>query len=93
MLCCFSSLPAMMEKETTKARSRENPNHATIFKANKKGGDEGSYYGHNREAEMCLQMGLSARAECACKQDVLPRSLDTALSLMVPCKRGNIPFL
>ena len=45
------------------------------------------------KAEMCLQMGLSAWAERACKRGILPRSLDTALSLMVPCKRGNIPFL
>ena len=45
------------------------------------------------KAEMCLQTGLSAWAERACKQDVLPRRLDTALSLMVPRKRGNIPFL
>ena len=45
------------------------------------------------KAEMCLQTGLSAWAERACKQDVLPRRLDTALSLMVLCKRGNIPFL
>ena len=45
------------------------------------------------KAEMCLQMGLSAWAERACKQDVLPRRMDTALSLMVPRKRGNIPFL
>ena len=31
MLCCFSSLPAMAERETTKARSREDPDHATIY--------------------------------------------------------------
>ena len=35
------------------------------------------------KAEMCLQTGLSAWAECAYKQDILPRRLDTALSLMV----------
>ena len=34
------------------------------------------------KVEMSLQMGLSAWAEHACKQDVLPRRLDTALSLM-----------
>ena len=34
---------------------------------------------------MCLQTGLSARAECPCIRGVLPKSLDTALSLMV-CK-------
>ena len=38
------------------------------------------------KVEMSLQMGLSAWAEHACKQDVLPRRLDTALSLMVPRK-------
>ena len=46
-----------------------------------------------RVAEMCLQTGFSARAEHPCKRGVLPMSLDTALSLMVPCKRGSIPFL
>ena len=33
MLCCFSSLPAVAERETTKARSREDPDHATIYKS------------------------------------------------------------
>ena len=47
----------------------------------------------NRVAEMCLQMGLSAQAERPCIRGILPKSLDTALSLMVPCKRGSIPFL
>ena len=42
---------------------------------------------------MCLQTGLSAQAERPCKRGVLPKSLDTVLSLMVPCKRGSIPFL
>ena len=42
---------------------------------------------------MCLQTGFSAWAERACKRGVLPKSLDTVLSLMVPCKRGSIPFL
>ena len=45
------------------------------------------------KVEMCPQVALSAWAEHACKWGVLPRSLDTALSLMVPCKWGNIPFL
>ena len=46
-----------------------------------------------RVAEMCLQTGLSARAGRPCKRGILPKSMDTALSLMVPCKRGSIPFL
>ena len=40
---------------------------------------------------MSLQTGLSAQAERPCKRGVLPKSLDTALSLMVPCKQGAFP--
>ena len=32
MLCCFSSFPAMAKRETTKARNREDPENATIYK-------------------------------------------------------------
>ena len=40
---------------------------------------------------MCLQMGLSARAERPCKRGILPKSLDTALSLMVLANEGALP--
>ena len=38
---------------------------------------------------MCLQMGLSATVGRPCKQGILPKSQDTALSLTVPCKWGG----
>ena len=40
---------------------------------------------------MCLQMSLSARAECPCKRGVLPKSLDTALSLWSFANEGAFP--
>ena len=42
------------------------------------------------KAEMCLQMGLSARAEHPCKRGILPKSLDTALSLMVHVEGAHV---
>ena len=45
----------------------------------------------NTVAEMCLQTGLSARAGGPCKRGILPKSLDTALSLMVLSNKGAFP--
>ena len=33
MLCCFSSLPAMAKRKTTKVQSKKDPDHATIYKS------------------------------------------------------------
>ena len=60
----------MAERETTKAWSREDPDHATIYKSKWKRGR----WRVSRVAERCLQTGLSARAERPCKRGVLPES-------------------